>query len=657
MAHIEDYNIITKEDILSDKELFGDIIWDLKEKIDDSWTFVNQKRKVFHERQTLKTNPGVFQENRIKIHTAYSQEKAFIATFFNDDMSVKFVGKTTADDEKSEKLEQVAKYDYKAMGKKDKDFMRYSNLFNFGVWLRIKIGWDNTTMCPIYENADPMSWLPDPDGSTINNEFSYHMFQMVNTINGLESVNSWSPGTYFNIDKIDSTSTDDEYDEGYRREEQEVRLLTNPEDKRSSIYIVNCYVEYGENKYICTLANQKSLIIRRERIEPVSKDEKKNPYSVPFPVSITNLYPLRNDCFGLAPLELIIDKQNAQNRLMNLSIFQEENSVFRKYIVDTDIIPELDVLSARNDKGSVYFPAKKKVWFDKDVTSAVVPIQDHQIHDQSKIMLQDKISDLMESTTWFTEGNRWVAVESKTLWQTRIQQQNANLMFSLDASLISSWEEHFWRVIRYRSLLENLTSSNKKIIRVSNLYLPTTIELSNKDLFDWYSPDVQMISKRLVEEKNKQDVVTMTAQRPLIQQDPTIPAVSKKMYLRKMFEKQGIDRDMINKYVPYSIDEIRAKQYVEMINNDIDVKNMFKENMDLMTYWIYIQDAKNSEAKYAVLDQLITMMSERSQQQEPSQDEWDIPNLQWVTNSLASNQISNMVSQQGNREISIQGWS
>lgn len=98
-------------------------------------------------------------------------------------------------------------------------------------------------------------------------------------------------------------------------------------------------------------------------------------------------------------MELVIDKQNAQNRLMNLAIIQEENSVFRKYVVDTDIIPELDVLAAKNDKGNVYFPAKKKVGFDKDVSRAVVPIQDHQVHDQSKTILHDKVLDIMESTT------------------------------------------------------------------------------------------------------------------------------------------------------------------------------------------------------------------------------------------------------------------
>lgn len=254
---------------------------------------MNQKRKAFHDWQKIKTNPGVFKENRIKIHTAYSQEKAFIATFMNDEMAVKFVGKTTADDEKSEKLEQVAKHDYKAMGKRKKDFMRLSNLFNFGVGLRVKIGRDNKTMCPIYENADPMAWLPDPNGDVINNNFSYHMFQMVNTINGLKSINASSPNTYFNLDKVDSTSFDDKYDEGYKREEQQVRLLSNPEDMRASINIVNCYVEFGEHKYICTLANSMSLIIRWERVAPISKDEKKNPYSVPFPISVTNVFPLR----------------------------------------------------------------------------------------------------------------------------------------------------------------------------------------------------------------------------------------------------------------------------------------------------------------------------------------------------------------------------
>ena len=141
------------------------------------------------------------------------------------------------------------------------------------------------------------------------------------------------------------------------------------------IQIRNIYIEIGGRKYLVTLGNNRNLVIRFEEITPASKAEAQNPYLVPFPVNITNVMPIFEDPYGIAPLELIIDKQNAQNRLFNLAIIQEQQHVFRKYLVDTDHISNVNLLAQPADRGDLFIPASKSI--RDSLSTAVVPIGDH----------------------------------------------------------------------------------------------------------------------------------------------------------------------------------------------------------------------------------------------------------------------------------------
>jgi hypothetical protein len=70
--------------------------------------------------------------------------------------------------------------------------------------------------------------------------------------------------------------------------------------------------------------NNRTVLGRREEIRPVDEAERKNPSLIPFPVEVYNASPLENDPCGIGLAELILDFQNAKNRLMNLDLRKEE---------------------------------------------------------------------------------------------------------------------------------------------------------------------------------------------------------------------------------------------------------------------------------------------------------------------------------------------
>jgi hypothetical protein len=72
-----------------------------------------------------------------------------------------------------------------------------------------------------------------------------------------------------------------------------------------------------------------------------------------------------------------------------------------------------------------------------------------------------------------------------------------------------------------------------------------------------------------------------------------------------------MSREMIYILNPYSADEIRAKRYCLLINNDIEPQNMFTPDMDLPTYWIYVSETKNNDIKRKALKIIEDMMIEQ----------------------------------------------
>ena len=123
-------------------------------------------------------------------------------------------------------------------------------------------------------------------------------------------------------------------------------------------------------------------------------------------------------------------------------------------------------------------------------------------------------------------------------------------------------------------------------------------------------PDVKIVSKRQERNENRQQLLAMQSQMPLVLQDPAIPMVSKNVFKRKMRELSGVDPELISIYVPLTADEQRALNFVELINNDILPDNFFRPGMDLLTYWVYTSRAEDNKVKQKVMLALEQKMAE-----------------------------------------------
>ena len=81
---------------------------------------------------------------------------------------------------------------------------------------------------------------------------------------------------------------------------------------------------------------------------------------------------------------------------------------------------------------------------------------------------------------------------------------------------------------------------------------------------------------------------------PQIMADPETSKISKKIFSRLVHKVNGLQSNIINGFVEYDPSELKAMEYIGMINMNYMPKTLFKEpNLDYYTLWLYIQKAED----------------------------------------------------------------
>lgn len=641
-------NPININDLLKDDVLSKKILWTIEKWHIDSEQYMSKKRSLFKTWYGKFTNPAVSQSDQIKINMLYQHLKAFISTYYEDWLSVGMVGREFLDDDFAYMLETCAKNDYTIMNKKQKDFFNILNIGFYWVSLVLKNGYDSLNNVIKYDVISPEYWLPDPNGN-IMRWFKYHMFEFTISKSEIDNINkeaesNWWEKIYHNIDKYTSVSDWAKQINSWKKEDRALWTSIIDMEEYSGTRVL---LEREWRKYIADTFNNRTLLGRWEEIKPVDEVEKKNPSLIPFPIEVYNAFPLENDPCGIWLAELILDFQNAKNRLMNLTLRKEEwNAWFKILLADISKIQDIELLAEKPIDWPIIVPFNGDLWPLNG--NVVQPIMDWIQSDQSTINLANILDIEAQSQTWQSNTNRWLPFwPETTLWQAKMQQVNSNLMFSLDSEVISRGEVNFWKNMWLRWLKEFLPQYEKKYARIWNGIASNEVMITGKDLLEHNDPDIVVESKKTTQEKNKQKLDNMMAREAIIMQNPSTPAVSKILFQRDIEKYRWFPREEIYLHFPRSSDENRAIRYIKQINADVVPEAMFYPWMDLWTYYIYLQKCTNNETKKKILAKIEEMMMKEglNKQQQPAWDEWGW--FEQLANSMSSQLTSNVAQQSG----------
>jgi len=600
---------------------------------------VRQKREVFRERFKLYNNQNK-DPNKLSVNLVYATVQSTLWTTYDDEILVEFLWRTYADVDATTMWNALARFDQEEMGLDIIYHKLQKNRLLTWVWIRIWNAWDKRRQTPTVSVAETLTWIPDPMWSYDAQRFRWHWFELQMTKNSLKNNSN-----FFDIEKVSSQV---EEETQLTNEEKKNNAWLNYQEERLDAgdnSLCNIYYHYtivDGRKYRLALANKRSLLIWKLELPAVLDIEKEDPSTIPFPIVLNYYDPEEWDPYGNSLVDLLEDKQRWQSKYANLMMQKATREALGNNILyDKNLIPNRIDLTR---------PTKwpKLIWIDWSkwpINWAMTEIQTSTVPASSFDMF-NFIQNNAFMATGLDARSLWVAVDRNiTATEAQQIQANANLRSILLNKVNFRWEKSFWQ-LWYREYKANFKWD--KYIRIKEWLWSKSITVK-KDNFDTkIDPDIVIKSKWDVLIKRRQDAANLMALLPLIQQNPSIPEISKLIYLRTILINNWIEKEVVEIYVPDTIDEVKAKEEVQLLNeNELREPLIWSMEEDHLSYIITYQQALNTNAKWTAIEARWKAYKESWQAQQKQmliqqqmQWWWDaMSNM--AGNQLMSNAISN----------------
>ena len=601
----------------------------IQNEIQISKSFTSARREALRDNVSKYIDQTVDDE-KVPMNIAYASINLDIAVDLMDTKTPIFSPRGIGDDEIAENLTDVAAFDQSEMGLKQIDFARELDRRMFGVSLIAKTGWDEISVNPTVTIKDPLCWLPDPNFDLVN-PARFHYFE----------------------EYIDRECLSEEY--GFEEDAEERlaviwELTRQAQDARNQntgyqsqnddgmISVINGYTYYDDDLYMVTLDEWISTILRMVKVKPVFKKEKE--YRVPMTavVNVSWWSPKRNDPFGVNMLEIIGPKQSAISKMMNLRLTDATFSTLGQIFL-------YDITTVRNAK-NLATPSINPKYVGVDgskwpISQAVYPVPRNNILEDSFRVTQE-ISDALQKETGI--NNNQLGVQSsgtQTLGEIKQIQENANIRFGLTTHHRERADEQFWRDIWYRSYKEFFSKTDEKIVRIaSSIDWTRLLQFTRDDFLTFEDPDVKIESRKKYEAERARMATQLEARLAIMEANPTTPQVSLNYIRRKIFKLQGMTRAEIQVMVPYTPEEVDARNIVKLLNiDDMDAAIVRDIDQDHMTYLVVFQSANDTDAKMIAIE-----LRNRAYVESGQSRKWQ--EQQWAGGQAAANQMLNASIQQ-----------
>ncbi len=625
-----------------------------KVKVEKSmWEEYMKNKKAEYRDLLLSYDNRDKDKTKIRVNTIFQVIDTLIWFSYTDWVSAQFVSSTwRVWEEEADNRQMTAQYDANQAEYSQMNYQKQRDRFFYGVWIRIKVGWDDVLKQPIFESASPMNWYPDPLPTQkwiySWNAYRFHWFDILT--NYYELKNNW------NYDDEDLVTMSNKLS----KEEQQKILAEihswnynysglDPRIENFATTIYRHYTRLKDQLLLVETDSNVTKILRCEKIKAILSSEKKNPMLNRMPVVLNYYSPKRNDPCWISVTDLLNDKQRAKSILMNLNLIKA-----KKEALGDDVLYEAEFLKNSKDfmKPSV---DRKFIWVDTKwrwLENAMFAVPKPQIHADTQYMIWE-IDKAVIADTNIDEVTSWVVPQN---WQTATaidySQWNMTVKKLLKNKIDGRWEKEF-RFLRWRSYKEYFSKTDEKLVVLRDGFSYTSTVMTKKSYNMWTDPYIEIKTKSEFAQITSEQKAYLQAMLPMYIQMQDMPQVSKLFLQRKLARLNWVTNSEIDILYKKTPDEIQAIQYVNDINNWIYPKWLFDDrDKDYFTYWIYTQKAQTWKLKETVLDALKNYLMWKIDVQAQTQQFNSIANS-WA-NIMMSQGISKGMNQETNPALSNQ---
>jgi hypothetical protein len=545
-----------KPDIINPEGLSFEDVDELRKQVEQEFQTANDfmAPKLVDWRMRLK-----LYNNQRKDPTAVGDPLLFTITqtltaaLYDDQMNVTFLGREPGDEIVADNLNVMAKFDYSDM---HMDQMKYYQLWDtvfFGnSYLRMQ-EFDRKLKRPVPELWDPLTMLRDPDAQCMNGEIKgLRPARYIGRLLDLADYELASMAGVINTERIEKADllSDNLVLAKQERDNAQNRATPikekNGEGDNESDEFLEWYTRF-DGKLVQTLWSGGVKVLHKYL---VIKDGE-------IPIIKQPLFPMAHDWDGTNVCDLVEDKQRARAKIQNLSMKAQEADVYPMYIYAEKRI---------RNKADLNFG------FNKYIPAAGVGDLGQVIQPMNKANPNLRLIELMlgnldraaqQSTATPDIQQGMMTGEKRTLGELNLVTNRSDARFSLSARILGWGEKLFWSMWYglYKKHFDK--GIEAKMVRVVGAYGTKLRPLTRDQIIMETDPDVSIESRKLLETNRMRDLLSFEKFLAFLQ---NIPNSNMRFALRYHGELVGLDKDVVDRMIPQTADELQAVKENEQLN-------------------------------------------------------------------------------------------
>jgi len=550
-------------------------------------------------------------------------------------------------------VNKVYNYDYKAMSMFDIDWQVKWNVWLYWLWCKAFVGWDSIDKHPVVQSVDPLSIIPDPQYQHAKDMRFIWFEQRANIYDLTED--RW----FFWVDEIIR-----------RKWEVSIEL----DETRSSLLNANSYpveisddwmidiyyhyISYKWKKFLTVWVWDRKILIKIVELKPKTKAEKLDNRKITFPVEFYRSNPIANLFFWASFWDEIWQYANAETVLDNLElILARKIAMWEDKFVDTSI---LDIKTLKNKTPWWrYIPIKLED--NRDIRASIFSIPQDNPWQLPQYVWQ-KMWRKIEETTAISDVAFGVSPNwNQTKAEIQTLQQNLNTILAYSVTMLMRSEKRCAE-IWYSYYVYNLPANSKKFIAVTKWSWPSDIfEFKKKDFAIDCPVLIEVKSKAQEKQRKEKKFARFQVIMWTILPNTQPWSYAYNAIMREYLTLWDLERDEVTKFLPYSVDEIDAMEWLTLLEN-WEKPASPKEWQDYDIFINYYSYARDDEKWYK--QQIIREYIEAKKVQEQLKKQqalmWWMEQMMWweewwKTDNIAQAQMWNsLIQQDSNKMPSVQ---
>ena len=538
-----------------------------------------------------------------------------------------------------------------------RDFDRYMGLEDVcKYWKAVFLfsGYNKKKNVPIVQRIDPRFVYPYNDGSLLVDQYPFFGFDRVITRKELEEL----PVATNKDFKEMILNHYDVYVNGMETEDAFLRNISTCYNTYTGHYTIHYHYTYIYDEE--SKENKLYLVL-------MLADHILDIYDVPetnniIPVAVYGFAYDAQDWRWTSLCNIVEDWHRTEQLLLNLyKIKVTREAMWWNIFIDEQIfLNNINTLKNQSIKNR-WYPVKMRD-LTKPISSMVYELPQTQIStDLYNSLWMIKNKALAESFTNATAQGLGLSANSdpNTATASKIQKINANMITSLQNSILAYGTKQFAELYRCFMLYYRRNSSKKVIRRVNNWLSGTYKKVNKNDIkWDFSIMIVDPILRDIIYQEKKWAYME---QYNMLVSDPKTPPFLLNNIRRAIAYYNGLDESEIDSITELQPEEYQCKMDVLLLNQDVSIYIPQDANIQ-MRLWYYNR-AEDTDAKQRAIQALQYMVqqglwtTDMNMASQPKVTDFKMAGMEWMEDSINYDTINNLDSGTGMSEWSRVNWS